>query len=76
MVLTKFIVHSASHQANINSSLSLIQNGEKLVHEMAFGVEQTENFSPNFVRTLRIWRTVFLLKFWSSKSETSFTVEV
>jgi hypothetical protein len=44
MVLTKFIVRSASHQANPNSSLSLSQNGEKLVHELTFELERIENF--------------------------------
>jgi len=44
MVLTKFVVHSSSHQANTNPSLSLSQNGEKLVHEMTFEQERIENF--------------------------------
>ena len=35
-VLTKFIVHFASHKANTNSSLSLTQKGGKLVHYLIF----------------------------------------
>jgi len=50
MVLTKFIVHSASQQADTNSSISLIQNGEKLVYEMNFDLEPIEKFSSNFIR--------------------------
>jgi len=76
MVLTKFIVQSTSHQANKNSSQNLSLNGENLVLEMTVELEPNEKFSPNFVRNLCIWRTLSLLKFWSSESETSCTVEV
>jgi len=42
---------------------------------MTFELEPIENFSSNFVRNICIWKTLFLLKFWSSESETSYTVE-
>jgi len=60
MVLTKFIVHSASHQANTNSSLNLSQIREKLVHEENFELERTEKFSSNFLRNICNWRTLSL----------------
>jgi hypothetical protein len=52
MILTKFNVLFASHQANSNSSLSLTQNRIKLVYEIKFEMETTEKFSSNFLRTL------------------------
>jgi len=60
MVLTKFIVHFASHQANANSYLSLSHNREKLVPDLTFELESIEKFSLIFVRNLRIWRTLSL----------------
>jgi len=76
MVRTKFIVHSASKYANQNSSPNLSQNREKLVHEMYFELEPIEEFSSNFVRNLCVWRSLFLLKYWSSESEKSCTIEM
>jgi len=55
MVLTKFIVHFASDHANQNSSLSLTQNGEKLVHVMTFELELIEKPSSNYLQTLYKW---------------------
>ena len=55
MVLTKFIVHSASHQANKIHVLSLTQNGGNLVHEMIFNMEPTEKILSNFLKTLWKW---------------------
>jgi len=57
-------------------ALSLSQKGQKFVHEMTFEMEATDKFSSNFFRNLSNWRTLFLLKFWSSESETSCTIEV
>jgi hypothetical protein len=75
MVLTKFIVHSASHNANQNSSVSLSQNGEKLIHIFTFELGSIEKFSSNFIWNLCIWTTFFHLKSWSSESESSCTTE-
>jgi len=74
--LTKFIVHSASLQANPNSSLSLSQNGEKLIHGFKFELGSIEKFSSNFIWNLCIWATLFHLKSWSSESDSSCTIEV
>jgi len=76
MVLTKFIVHSTSHQSNQNSSQSLSQNRENLILEMTDELEPSEKFSSKFIRNLCIWRSLSLLKIWSSEPETSCTIEV